>query len=98
MGNTSSQNKQPRGPPFRAEHIGSLLRSQELLEKRQQVDQGKASESALRRIEDRDIDSIVKTQLELGYHAVTDGEYRRHSKGHIGSKPNLWKAQILTFL
>jgi methionine synthase II (cobalamin-independent) len=82
MGNTSSQTQQRHGPPFRAEHIGSLLRSDELLKKRQEVDRGEASESELKRIEDRDIKSIVKIQLKLGYHAITDGEYRRHSREH----------------
>ncbi|KAK2758962.1 hypothetical protein FQN54_003060 [Arachnomyces sp. PD_36] len=70
--------KSPQRPPFRAEHIGSLLRTDELLKKREEVERGEASDSELNSIENRDIDAIVKTQFELGYHAITDGEYRRH--------------------
>ena len=69
-----------RNPPFRAEHLGSLLRTEELKQKRDEVDAGKAPESELKAIEDRDINEIVKIQKELGYSAITDGEYRRHSK------------------
>lgn len=87
MGNTMSKRQQRQGPPFRAEHIGSLLRSDELLKKRDEIDRGEASKAELKRLEDRDIKSIVKTQQELGYHAITDGEYRRHSKEHVKSTP-----------
>lgn len=80
-----SKKQQRQAPPFRSEHIGSLLRSDELLKKRDQVDRGEAPAAELKRLEDRDIESIVKTQLELGYHAITDGEYRRHSKKHLES-------------
>lgn len=69
-----------RNPPFRAEHLGSLLRTEELIKKRAQVMEKKADESELVPIEDKDIKEIVKIQKELGYKAMTDGEYRRHSK------------------
>lgn len=69
-----------RNPPFRAEHLGSLLRTEELIKKRAQVMDKKANESELVPLEDRDIKEIVKIQKELGYKAMTDGEYRRHSK------------------
>lgn len=69
-------------PPFRAEHMGSLLRPKALSDKRVKMDSRKAVEITedpeLRKIEDDAIDEIVKIQLDLGYHAVTDGEYRRH--------------------
>jgi methionine synthase II (cobalamin-independent) len=68
-----------RNPPFRAEHLGSLLRTDKLLEVRHANEAGKASDSELRAVEDSDVKDIVKTQLDLGYHAITDGEYRRHS-------------------
>jgi len=71
-----------RNPPFRAEHLGSLLRSEELLKVRHEVDAGKAKSSELEPIEDKDIKEIVDLQLKLGYHAITDGEYRRHSTWH----------------
>lgn len=69
-----------RNPPFRAEHLGSLLRTDELVKKREEFEHGKASASDLKPIEDRDIQEIVKIQKELGFRAITDGEYRRHSK------------------
>lgn len=69
-------------PPFRAEHLGSLLRPKELVEKRIKLDEKKALEIAqdkeLHELEDKSIDEIVKLQLDLGYHAINDGEYRRH--------------------
>lgn len=68
-----------RNPPFRAEHLGSLLRTEKLLDTRHAWEAGKAQQAHLRSIEDEDIKEIVKTQLDLGFHAITDGEYRRHS-------------------
>jgi hypothetical protein len=69
-------------PPFRAEHLGSLLRPKELTERRLQLDNAKALEIAhdqkLHEIEDKAINDIVKLQLDLGFHAINDGEYRRH--------------------
>ncbi|KAI5856201.1 5-methyltetrahydropteroyltriglutamate-homocysteine methyltransferase [Durotheca rogersii] len=71
-----------RQPPFRAEHLGSLLRPAALSEKRVELDNVKAVDivknDELRAIEDKAIDDIIKLQLDLGYHAITDGEYRRH--------------------
>lgn len=69
-----------RNPPFRAEHLGSLLRTETLLKKRAEVEKKEAPESDLKPIEDKDIKDIVGTQTKLGYSAITDGEYRRHSK------------------
>jgi methionine synthase II (cobalamin-independent) len=68
-----------RNPPFCAEHLGSLLRTERLLEVRHENEAGKAKDSELRAVEDTDVKDIVKLQLDLGYHAITDGEYRRHS-------------------
>ncbi len=65
-------------PPFRAEHLGSLLRPKPLLAERHAIDKGKGDEKKLVAIEDESIKSIVQEQLDLGYHAVSDGEYRRH--------------------
>jgi methionine synthase II (cobalamin-independent) len=69
-------------PPFRAEHMGSLLRPKEITERRVALDNAKALEieqdKELHELEDRSINEIVKAQLDLGYHAITDGEYRRH--------------------
>jgi methionine synthase II (cobalamin-independent) len=69
----------PRNPPFRAEHLGSLLRPGHLLKKRDEVDKGDAPVSELKAIQDGAIKEIVKLQQDLGYRALTDGEYRRHS-------------------
>ena len=64
-------------PPFRADHVGSLLRPQEVIEARHKLRDGKMSESALREIEDRAIREVVKFQEDIGLQAVTDGEFRR---------------------
>ncbi|KAH8896511.1 methyltetrahydropteroyltriglutamate-homocysteine s-methyltransferase [Thozetella sp. PMI_491] len=74
--------KNHQRPPFRAEHMGSLLRPKDISEKRVEMDEKKAvditEDPELRKIEDHAIDEIVKAQLDIGYHGVTDGEYRRH--------------------
>lgn len=74
--------KNQQRPPFRAEHLGSLLRPQKLVDKRVALDGEKAvviaADKELRTLEDGAIDDIIKLQLDLGYHAVNDGEYRRH--------------------
>lgn len=66
-------------PPFRAEHVGSLLRPKELLEARKQVEKGTLSPEQLRRLEDDAIRHAVRRQEEVGMRAVTDGEMRRTS-------------------
>jgi len=75
-----------RNPPFCAEHLGSLLRTERLLEVRHANEASKAHDSELRAVEDTDVKDIVKMQLDLGYHTVTDGEYRRHSTYPGGPK------------
>jgi methionine synthase II (cobalamin-independent) len=65
-----------RNPPFRAEHLGSLLRPAELLKTRCAFEAGKASAADLKAEEDKAVREIVNTQVELGYRAVSDGEYR----------------------
>lgn len=67
-------------PPFRAEHLGSLLRPEQLLRTKIGFEAGKIPGSELTRIEDEEIKAIVETQQKLGYAALSDGEYRRHSK------------------
>ena len=69
----------PRNPPFRAEHLGSLLRPEHLLKMRDAVDAGQGSASELKNIQDEAIKHIVQLQRNLGYKAVSDGEYRRLS-------------------
>jgi len=65
--------------PFRADHVGSLLRPESLLEKREEWKQDKISIGALRRFEDKCIADIVKKQEAIGIKSVTDGEFRRES-------------------
>jgi methionine synthase II (cobalamin-independent) len=65
------------GPPFRAEHIGSLLRPPELLRARQRHAAGEIDRAALRAVEDEAIRGIVKLQEDIGLKVVTDGEFRR---------------------
>ncbi|KAF2140673.1 uncharacterized protein K452DRAFT_327481 [Aplosporella prunicola CBS 121167] len=67
-----------RNPPFRAEHLGSLLRPQDLLDKRTAVHKGEARAEELKPAEDAAINDIVKKQQEWGFRGISDGEYRRH--------------------
>src|SRR5215470_7329440 len=64
-------------PPFRADHVGSLLRPPELLRAREQHQQGTLSAESLREIEDRSIHDVAKLQEDIGLQGITDGEYRR---------------------
>lgn len=63
-------------PPFRAEHVGSLLRPRSVLEARQRYSKGDEAE-ALREVEDRAIADAVRKQEAVGLSDVTDGEFRR---------------------
>jgi methionine synthase II (cobalamin-independent) len=63
--------------PFRADHVGSLLRPPELLRAREQRQQETISSEALRAIENRCIRDVAKLQEEIGLQGITDGEYRR---------------------
>jgi 5-methyltetrahydropteroyltriglutamate--homocysteine methyltransferase len=64
-------------PPFRAEHVGSLLRSQAVLDARRKFENKQISADALRRIEDDAIRHVIKRQEEAGLQCATDGELRR---------------------
>jgi len=72
-------------PPFRADQVGSLLRPTELLTARERRSREEISDAALRAIEDQSIREIVRLQEEIGFQAVTDGEFRR----------GLWHADFL---
>lgn len=63
--------------PFRADHVGSLLRPTELLQARQRRERNEITDAALHAVEDRCIRDVVKMQEDIGLQAVTDGEYRR---------------------
>ena len=66
-------------PPFRAEHIGSLLRPKALLEKRERFARGQISQADLTAAEDAAISDAVALQERLGLRFATDGEFRRRS-------------------
>jgi 5-methyltetrahydropteroyltriglutamate--homocysteine methyltransferase len=65
--------------PYRAEHIGSLLRPAELIAARDAFKAGKLPREDLRALEDRAIRAAVAMQEDLGLRSVTDGEFRRDS-------------------
>ncbi|MFC4072778.1 5-methyltetrahydropteroyltriglutamate--homocysteine S-methyltransferase [Actinoplanes subglobosus] len=66
-------------PPFRADHVGSLLRPPRLLRARQQRALGEISEQQLRFVEDDAIREVVRMQRDVGLRSATDGEFRRTS-------------------
>jgi 5-methyltetrahydropteroyltriglutamate--homocysteine methyltransferase len=73
-------------PPFRADHVGSLLRPPKLLAAREQRKIGEIAAEQLKAVEDEAIREAVNLQEELGLKAVTDGEFRR----------TLWHVDFLT--
>jgi len=66
-------------PPFRADHVGSLLRPPEVLQARQELASGRINAEEIRRIEDDAIRSVVAMQADVGLQSATDGEFRRAS-------------------
>jgi 5-methyltetrahydropteroyltriglutamate--homocysteine methyltransferase len=66
-------------PPFRADHVGSLLRPQSLLSARREFEAKRISADEMRRVEDEAIRTAVKRQEEAGLQCATDGELRRGS-------------------
>jgi 5-methyltetrahydropteroyltriglutamate--homocysteine methyltransferase len=80
-------------PPFRADHVGSLLRPAALKEARAQRDQGAITPAQLKATEDREIENVVRKQEAAGLRLATDGEFRRawwhfdFFKGLVGVTP-----------
>jgi 5-methyltetrahydropteroyltriglutamate--homocysteine methyltransferase len=66
-------------PPFRADQVGSLLRTPVLRAAHEKALEGRYDAAALRELEDRCIRDIIKLQESVGLHAITDGEFRRTS-------------------
>ncbi len=64
-------------PPFRADHVGSLLRPAALKEARVKRENGEITAEDLKAVEDREIIRAIRKQEEVGLHAITDGEFRR---------------------
>jgi 5-methyltetrahydropteroyltriglutamate--homocysteine methyltransferase len=66
-------------PPFRADHVGSLLRPQRLLDARAGHADGRIDDEELRAVEDDAIREVVRMQEDVGLRTATDGEFRRAS-------------------
>ena len=64
-------------PPFRADHVGSILRSAPLKDAREKAAKGEITAAQLKAVEDREIPIIIAKQEEIGLQLTTDGEYRR---------------------
>jgi len=64
-------------PPFRADHVGSLLRPPELLKAREEHAAGRIDDDELRAVEDEAIREVVALQRDAGLRTATDGEFRR---------------------
>jgi 5-methyltetrahydropteroyltriglutamate--homocysteine methyltransferase len=64
-------------PPFRADHVGSLLRPAALKEARGKRERGEITAQELKTIEDREIETVIRKQEAAGLRSVTDGEFRR---------------------
>jgi 5-methyltetrahydropteroyltriglutamate--homocysteine methyltransferase len=64
-------------PPFRADHVGSLLRPAALKEARARRARGEISADELRAAEDTAIEHVIARQAEIGLRSATDGEFRR---------------------
>jgi len=87
MPETQSTEPRPTGtavppaerPPFRADHVGSLLRPPELLRARDDFAAGRVNGDELRGIEDAAIREVVRMQQDVGLRSATDGEFRRES-------------------
>jgi 5-methyltetrahydropteroyltriglutamate--homocysteine methyltransferase len=66
-------------PPFRADHVGSLLRTAALKEARAKRERGEIDADALQAVEDEEIIKLIRKQEAVGLQSITDGEYRRAS-------------------
>ena len=64
-------------PPFRADMVGSLLRTAPVKQARAQREKGQITAAQLKEVEDREIEKIIKKQEEVGLKLATDGEFRR---------------------
>jgi 5-methyltetrahydropteroyltriglutamate--homocysteine methyltransferase len=64
-------------PPFRADHVGSLLRPPALKEARAKRERGEIDAAALKAVEDREIEAAIRKQESVGLKSITDGEFRR---------------------
>ncbi|MGE6897352.1 5-methyltetrahydropteroyltriglutamate--homocysteine S-methyltransferase [Priestia flexa] len=63
--------------PFKADHVGSFLRTTPLKEAREAYTNGQISKTTLKSVEDQEIEKLVQKQIEVGLKSITDGEFRR---------------------
>jgi 5-methyltetrahydropteroyltriglutamate--homocysteine methyltransferase len=66
-----------QNPPFRADHVGSFLRTAPLKQARERREKNEITSEQLREVEDREIAAVIKKQEEIGLRLATDGEFRR---------------------
>jgi len=64
-------------PPFRADHVGSILRTAPLKDARAKHAKRKITDAQLAEVENREIDKIIRKQEEVGLKVATAGEFRR---------------------
>jgi methionine synthase II (cobalamin-independent) len=83
-----------RPPPFRAEHIGSLVRPPALLRAREQHAAGELDRGALAAVENEAIADVVKLQEDTGLQVVTDGEFRRGTYSDSFTRSGISGVQI----
>jgi 5-methyltetrahydropteroyltriglutamate--homocysteine methyltransferase len=74
---TGSFAMQRARPPFRADHVGSILRSASIKDARNRHERGEIGAADLKAVEDREIQAIIRKQEDIGLQLATDGEYRR---------------------
>lgn len=77
--------------PFRYDFVGSFLRPQRLKEARAQFKAGEIDRAALTAVENEEITRLIEKQKRVGYHAITDGEFRR-SYWHLDF---MWGSTVL---
>ena len=68
---------QRKTPPFRADHVGSILRTTPIKEAREKRARGEIGPDELKAVEDREIEKIIRKQEDVGLQSITDGEFRR---------------------
>jgi 5-methyltetrahydropteroyltriglutamate--homocysteine methyltransferase len=90
-------------PNYRADHVGSLLRPEELRRARHDFSEGRISQEQVKEVEDRSVLKALDLQREAGLEVLTDGEYRRHDwagdftaavQGYVSAQPPIrfeWK-------
>jgi methionine synthase II (cobalamin-independent) len=86
----------PRNPPWRAEHIGSLLRPDNLVKHRYAVADKSATPESLVPVEQKAIQEVVKLQQDCGIHSITNGEYSRHQCEYVRMQSQENAADVLS--